>query len=142
MINDPQKSSRAAVSKVMILGTFIAMFVLAASVILMTLRGVNPDLHDYAASIHTPPSPAAILNGVLTLDPVSMAMLGVVLILLIPVARTLGAAYTFIREKDTLFAAMSLAIVAALLIGAWSHLARNASDDADHSSGDAAVSPM
>lgn len=142
MSDDPQKSSRSAISRVMILGTFAAMIVLAASVILMTIRGVNPDLQDYASTAHTPPSPATIMRGVIAFDPVSIAMLGVVMILLIPVARTLGAAYIFLREKDKLFAAMSLAIVAALIIGAWSHLVRDASDNADHPSGDAAVSPM
>jgi len=142
MTPDPQKSSRGIVSGIMIAGTYVAMIVLAAAVIMLTLGSVHPDLRDYSSAQHSSPSPSAIMNGVIALDPSSIAMFGVIMILLIPVARTLGAAYIFIRERDRLFAALSLAIVISLLAGAWSHLARGAPDHADHPARDAAVPSM
>jgi len=126
----------------MIAGTYAAMSVLAIAVIMMTLRNVHPDLHDYGAKFHAPPAPIAIVRGVIACDPTSIAMLGVIMILMIPAARTLGAAYIFIREKDRLFAVLSLAIVITLLVGAWSHLAGRAPDHADHAPGDTTVPSM
>lgn len=84
---------------------------------LLAVRGDEPvDLRTFA------PAPertlAGVLDHALALEPRSIVQLGVLLLVLTPALRVAAALWVFAREKDRLYAALSAAVLAMLLLSA------------------------
>jgi len=66
-------------------------------------------------------SPAAILRGALALDPASLIALGLVVLVLTPVARVAFALLAFAEQRDRLYVILSLIVLVVLSIGLTGH---------------------
>ncbi|MFZ4572848.1 MAG: DUF1634 domain-containing protein [Phycisphaerales bacterium] len=121
-MKEPPTGQRAASSpaaKALNWATVCAAAVLALGVVMMVSRGNPPQIADFAARERQEDSIARVIGGALRGEPGAVALLGVVMLLAIPAARTLAAGVGFLRAKDRLFAGLAVAIVAALVAGLW-----------------------
>ncbi len=90
---------------------------LAGGTLLLLARGGAPAALSTFPRPTPPPSDlAAILGGALALEPRALTQLGVVLLLLTPVARVALALVDFVRRRDRAYAVLS-GLVLVLLVG-------------------------
>lgn len=66
-------------------------------------------------------TPAAIVHGALALDPTAIIALGLVVLVLTPVARVVFALLAFAEQRDRLYVVFSLIVLAVLFIGLTGH---------------------
>jgi uncharacterized membrane protein len=62
-------------------------------------------------------APMAILRGALGLDPASLIALGLVVLVLTPVARVVFALLAFAEQRDRLYIVFTLVVLSVLFIG-------------------------
>lgn len=62
-----------------------------------------------------------VLAGVLSLEPVAFMVLGIVILLLTPFMRVVGAVVSFVVKKDWRYALISLGVMTILLLGLFVH---------------------
>ena len=106
------------IGRLLQLGVLVAAAVtLAGGLLLLAARGTLPA--DLAALPRTTPpsSVAAVLRGALALDPAAVTQLGVVLLILTPVARVLLTLVAFVHRRDRLYSAMTAVVLVLLLWG-------------------------
>jgi uncharacterized membrane protein len=115
---DPHRSLRTGIATLLNVGTIAAAAVLLAGLALLVKQGAPPQVGNFAARTRESDSIARILSDVLHAKPDAIAMLGVVLLVFIPAARTLAAAVVFAKERDRLFTLLALVIVVTLVISA------------------------
>jgi uncharacterized membrane protein len=115
---DPHRSLRTGIATLLNVGTIAAAVVLLAGLALLVKQGAPPQVGNFAARTRESDSIARILSDVLQGKPDAIAMLGVILLVFIPAARTLAAAVVFAKERDRLFTLLALVIVATLVISA------------------------
>lgn len=75
----------------------------------------------FAGSPESLTTPAAILRGALALDPASLIALGLVVLVLTPVARVVFALLAFVEQRDRLYVIFSLIVLSVLFIGLTGH---------------------
>jgi uncharacterized membrane protein len=75
----------------------------------------------FAGSPESLTTPAAILRGTLALDPASLIALGLVVLVLTPVARVVFALLAFVEQRDRLYVIFSLIVLSVLFIGLTGH---------------------
>jgi uncharacterized membrane protein len=66
-------------------------------------------------------TPAAILHGALMLDPASLIALGLIVLVLTPVARVVFALLAFVEQRDRLYVVFSLIVLCVLSVGLTGH---------------------
>jgi uncharacterized membrane protein len=66
-------------------------------------------------------TPAAIMHGALALDPAALIALGLVVLVLTPVARVVFALVAFAEQRDRLYVIFSLIVLCVLFIGLTGH---------------------
>ena len=66
-------------------------------------------------------SPAAIVRGALALEPAALIALGLVVLILTPVARVAFALLAFAEQRDRLYVIFSLIVLSVLFIGLTGH---------------------
>jgi uncharacterized membrane protein len=66
-------------------------------------------------------TPAAIVHGALALDPAALIALGLVVLVLTPVARVVFALLAFAMQRDRLYVVFSLIVLCVLFIGLTGH---------------------
>ena len=115
---DPHRSLRTGIATLLNVGTIAAAVVLLAGLALLVKQGAPPQVGNFAARTRESDSIARILSDVLQGKPDAIAMLGVILLVFIPAARTLAAAVVFAKERDRLFTLLALVIVVTLVISA------------------------
>lgn len=115
---DPHRSLRTGIATLLNVGTIAAAIVLLTGLALLVKQGAPPQVGNFAARTRESDSIARILSDVLHAKPDAIAMLGVILLVFIPAARTLAAAVVFAKERDRLFTLLALVIVATLIISA------------------------
>lgn len=116
--DDPHIALRSSLSRLMTVGTVIAGVVLASGLVMMLVRpGAAIDLKHFAARERTNDSVARILTDAANFEPAAVVLLGVLILLLIPAARTLAACVIFAKERDKLFVTLALLVAGALAIG-------------------------
>lgn len=115
---DPHRSLRTGIAALLNVGTIAAAAVLLAGLAFLVKQGSPPQVGNFAARARESDSIARILSDALQAKPDAIAMLGVILLVFIPAARTLAAAVVFARERDRLFTLLALVIVATLVISA------------------------
>lgn len=99
------------------IGVFLASTVVLAGGILY-LRTHPGGAVDYRAFAGEPAglrSPVALFRLLLTGDPVALIEVGVLLLIATPIARVVFAVVGFALERDRLYVAVSLAVLAVLL---------------------------
>jgi uncharacterized membrane protein len=87
-----------------------AMYVIAHS-------GARSDYRVFAAKPIEVRHPAALLHGIMHGDPSAIIDLGILLLIATPICRVLFAVVAFAIERDRLYVAVSLTVLAVLLFG-------------------------
>lgn len=97
------------VARLLTLGTYLSVALLAAGVILMLAAGTSPLRADYPAF-----RPTGILDDVRALRPEGLLWLGLVAVVLTPASRVLAALIGFVREGDRRMATIAVGILAVI----------------------------
>ena len=113
---DPHAALRTLLARLLNAGTVLAGAVLFAGVVMMLVKpGAPVDLAHFEARARRTDSVASIGRDLLSLEPRAVVMAGVLILLLIPAARTLAAGAVFAKERDRLFVTIA-AVVAGVLV--------------------------
>ncbi|MEP6619074.1 MAG: DUF1634 domain-containing protein [bacterium] len=111
-----------SVGRLLQLGVGIsALVVLAGGIALLSRHGFQPvAFHDQAQIASPLWSVHGILRGAVALDSSAVIQLGLVLLILTPVARVAFSLIAFARQRDGLYVAITSVVLALLLFGfAW-----------------------
>ena len=129
-VNAPAQGSRwtdRSVEKTM--GTVLRVGVVIAAVLVAAggvayLAKTGTQTPNYRHFVGTAPSlrtPAAIVRGTLALDPAALIGLGLIVLVLTPVARVAYALLAFVEQRDRLYVIFSLIVLLVLSIGLTGH---------------------
>ena len=110
-------------SSVLRLGVALAALLVAAGGVAYLVQGwaprhALPQLRRRGGVFTTP---AAIVRGAWALDPAAIIALGLVVLVLTPVARVVFALLAFAEQRDRLYVIFSLIVLGVLLIGLTGH---------------------
>ncbi len=109
-IHEYEDRAQNAIAAVLRYGSSISTAVMALGLIFGLLRGGGSLARPGSAA-----SPAMLLSRALQFDPVGVAELGVLLLLLTPVFRIIIAVVTFGLERDTKYVLISLGVLAVMV---------------------------
>lgn len=94
-----------------------AVVLLGGILFLHAAPGARADYRHFAGEPGRLRHPLELLHGVTHGEPAAIIQLGVLLLIATPVARVLLAAVAFALERDRLYLAISLIVLAVLLLG-------------------------
>lgn len=122
---DSRWSDRAvelAMSLVLRIGVAVAATLVAVGGIAYLVRNGHLEAHyGHFAGAGALATPAAIVHSALALDPVAIIALGLVVLVLTPVARVAFALLAFAEQRDRLYVVFSLIVLVVLFIGLTGH---------------------
>jgi uncharacterized membrane protein len=102
----------AAIGRLLVVGTWVAMGLVLVGVLLMLATGVDPLTHG-----GVPPFELGAIPGqLLALDPLGFLWAGIVLILLLPVGRVVVAGLGFLAARDGRLALISFLVFLVVLL--------------------------
>jgi uncharacterized membrane protein len=111
-----------AMGNVLRLGVVLAALLVAAGGVAYLVQGRHGATHfrafPGAVSFTTP---GAIVRGALALDPAAIIALGLIVLVLTPVARVVFALLAFAEQRDRLYVLFSLIVLGVLFIGLTGH---------------------
>lgn len=115
MMNDQKMET--AIGQLLRAGVLIAaFFVLAGGLLYLNqMRGPRPDYSVYHGAATELRSPAGIVEHLSIRNSGAIMQLGLLLLIATPVARVAFAAFGFLLEKDWLYVAVSLIVLAVLM---------------------------
>ena len=111
------------------MGTLLRVGVLAAA-LLVAAGGVAyllqrwdhvPRYRTFTGASSPLTTPAAIVHGAVALDPAALIALGLMGLVLTPVARVVFALLAFAEQRDRLYVVFSLIVLCVLVIGLTGH---------------------
>ena len=109
---DAAYALEAAVGRLLIVGTWLAMGLILAGVVLMFVTGVDPFAHG-----EVPPfEPAQIVPDMLALQPAGFLWAGIVLVIALPIGRVVVAGVGFLAAGDRRLALVSLLVFLVVLV--------------------------
>lgn len=111
MREETERKGEHAISLVLRYGALISTIVMAVGVILSLFRKPAAPFVSYH-SIH----PEVLFAGIARLDPLAITELGVLLLLLTPLARIVVAVITFALERELKYVLISLGVLAVVLL--------------------------
>ena len=115
---DTAYAMEAAVARLLVVGTWLAMGLVLVGVVLMFASGIDPLAHGAIP----PFRPAAIPGELLALDPAGFLWTGVCLIVALPIGRVVVSGLGFLAARDLRMAAISLAVLAVVLVSVVSSI--------------------
>jgi uncharacterized membrane protein len=77
--------------------------------------------HSFALTAASLTTPSAIVRGALALEPAALIALGLIVLVLTPVARVLFALLAFAEQRDRLYVIFSLIVLCVLFFGLTGH---------------------
>jgi uncharacterized membrane protein len=100
-------------------GVLLAALVVAAGGVMYVIAhsGARSNYRVFTAKPIEVRHPAALLNGIVHGDPSSIIDVGILLLIATPICRVLFAVIAFAIERDRLYVAISLTVLAVLLFG-------------------------
>ncbi len=124
--NQGRWSDRAVelvMANVLRLGVALAAALVAAGGIAYLFQSWDHETryHNFAGAAASLTTPAAIVRGALALDPAAIIALGLVVLVLTPVARVVFALLAFAEQRDRLYVVFSLIVLCVLFIGLTGH---------------------
>lgn len=108
---DPAFALEAAVGRLLVAGTWLAMALVLAGVVLMLVTGVDPLAHGAVPPFDATRIPADIL----ALRPEGFLWAGIVLIIGLPIGRVVVAGVGFLVARDHRLALVSLLVLLVVL---------------------------
>jgi uncharacterized membrane protein len=117
--SDTAYAMEAAVARLLVVGTWLAMGLVLVGVILMLATGVDP--LDHGA---VPPFQLTAIPGeILALEPQGFLWAGIVLIIALPIGRVVVSGLGFLAARDLRMAGISLAVLVVVLVSVVSSIA-------------------
>jgi uncharacterized membrane protein len=117
--SDTAYTMEAAVARLLVVGTWLAMGLVLVGVILMLATGVDP--LDHGA---VPPFQLTAIPGeILALEPQGFLWAGIVLIIALPIGRVVVSGLGFLAARDLRMAGISLAVLVVVLVSVVSSIA-------------------
>lgn len=111
-----------AISLVLRVGVALAAALVAVGRIAYLAQDGHRETHySHFAGAQSLTTPAAIVRGVVALDPAAIIALGLVVLVLTPVARVVFALLAFAEQRDRLYVVFSLIVLTVLFIGLSGH---------------------
>lgn len=118
MKSKEMKTIELVIGKILRIGVVISVTVMLLGLILFLWQQSGGYPHN-----RFPTSPAAIYQGLLTLKPYAVMMLGIFLLILTPVLRVVVSIYAFWKEHDQLYVYITttvlIILVVAMVGGYW-----------------------
>ena len=109
--NDAADALEAVIGRLLVIGTWLAMLLVLAGVMLMLLNGVDPLAHGAMPSF----SPVQVWADLLAFRPEGFLWSGIVLVLALPVGRVTVAGLGFLAARDGRLALVSLLVLLVVL---------------------------
>jgi uncharacterized membrane protein len=109
----------AAVGRLLVVGTWLAMTLVFAGVVLMLASGVDPLAHGAIPVFR----PAEVPVQLVALRPEGFLSAGIVLIVALPIGRVIVSGLGFLAARDLRMAAISLAVLLVVLASVASSIA-------------------
>ena len=106
-----------AVSLVLRIGVISSVVIIALGLALLLAKKGSTTTMRIDSPDHYPRSLAAVLSGLLTLDPTSILVLGALVLIATPLARVATSVITFALERDWLYVGITSAVLAILIAG-------------------------
>jgi uncharacterized membrane protein len=104
--SDTAFAMEAIVGRLLVVGTWLAMALVLAGVLLMLVSGVDPLAHGAIP----PYRPAAIPGDIAALRPEGFLWAGITVIVLLPIGRVVVSGFGFLAARDLRMAGVSLAV--------------------------------
>jgi uncharacterized membrane protein len=117
--SDTAYAMEAAVARLLVVGTWLAMGLVLAGVILMLADGIDPLDHGAMPPFQL----TAIPSQILALEPVGFLWAGIVLIIALPIGRVVVSGLGFLAARDLRMAGISLAVLVVVLVSVLSSIA-------------------
>lgn len=117
--SDTAYAMEAVVARLLVVGTWLAMGLVLAGVILMLADGIDPLDHGAVPPFQLTAIPAEIL----ALEPVGFLWAGIVLIIALPIGRVVVSGLGFLAARDLRMAGISLAVLVVVLVSVLSSIA-------------------
>lgn len=118
-----ERTTETTMGLVLRIGVVVAAALVAAGGLayLVERRGATAHYQTFGAA-RTFTAPGAVLRGALALDPAAIVALGLLVLILTPVARVVFALGAFALRRDRLYVAFSAIVLAVLAIGLTGHV--------------------
>lgn len=110
--SDTAYAMEAAVARLLVVGTWLAMGLVLVGVVLMLAAGLDPLDHGAVPPFRL----AAIPGEILALDPAGFLWAGIVLIIALPIGRVVVSGLGFLAARDVRMAAISLGVLVVVLV--------------------------
>ncbi len=107
---------RAMVSAVLIVGVVTSAILIAIGFAASLAVGWEGSLRGLPATTLAPTDFSAVVSGLFELRPIALAQAGLLVLIATPVVRVLASVVGFALEGDRLYAAITLAVLAILLV--------------------------
>jgi uncharacterized membrane protein len=109
----------AVVGRLLVVGTWLAMALVFAGVVLMLASGIDPLAHRAIPAFRPSEVPAQLV----ALRPEGFLSTGIVLVVALPIGRVIVSGLGFLAARDLRMAAISLAVLVVVLISVVSSIA-------------------
>jgi uncharacterized membrane protein len=106
---------QVAISRVLRIGVTVSAVLIATGFIGSFLVGWEGSLRDAAPGVVSATAFTQIRTGLLELRPIAITQLGLLVLIATPVVRVAVSVVGFARERDALYVAITLAVLAILL---------------------------
>jgi uncharacterized membrane protein len=117
--SDTAYAMEATVARLLVVGTWLAMGLVLAGVILMLATGVDPLAHGAVPPFQL----KAIPGEILALEPQGFLWAGIVLIIALPIGRVVVSGLGFLAARDLRMAGISLAVLVVVLVSVVTSIA-------------------
>ena len=113
------RRTEAAMGTLLRVGVLVAAILVAAGgVALLLQRWDQVDRYGTFTGVAARlTSPASVIRAAVALDPAALAVLGLIVLVLTPVARVAFALLAFTKQRDRLYVAFSAVVLAVLFFG-------------------------
>jgi uncharacterized membrane protein len=101
----------STISRLLVAGTYLAMALILAGVLLMLAAGIDPLAHGAVPPFDLASIPAEVAAG----NPLGFLWLGLVAVLALPLGRVIVAGLGFLAARDLRLALVSLAVLLVVL---------------------------
>ena len=98
-----------------------ALLVAIGGVAYLVRDGAQKARYGHFTGVRSLTTPAAIVHGALALDPAAIIALGLIVLVLTPVARVVFALLAFGEQRDRLYVLFSLIVLSVLFVGLSGH---------------------
>ncbi len=106
---------RRVVSAVLLIGVSTSAILIAVGLVGSALVGWNGSLSGAPTVVRSPTDFGVLPRGITTVRPVALVQVGLVVLLLTPVARVFASVVAFALERDWLYVAITTAVLVMLL---------------------------